>query len=177
MAHRLVEADVRLITDFLRTNLPAELLAVATMWADGVSIPAPASGSYFPHDIPVTGLKPPCVAVVADEGDFRLGEAEANFICARFRINVAAVVQEKEAPRLSYAAYRYQAALHNLLQGKPITGYPDVALEPTVKIICKVERCSFSRMYFSGQNPADPQGVFQKEVLLEVDVEHYEKRS
>lgn len=117
-------------------------------------------------------LKPPCVFIVGKDTNFRLGEAGANFIDAINRIDVSVVIESKNAPDLTYQAYRYQAALHKLLAQTPLLNE-----DLSVKIVCKVERAIFSATYTNAQKPNDAQGVFRKEVLLELDVEHYEKLS
>lgn len=166
ISHKLIETDVTLIADYIQANIVA---ALAEVTFDNVKkIPLPKPTNVFAYE-PVSVFRPPAIIVTPDEVDFRLGDKGANFIDAVSRIMVVAVVEEREGPTLQFAAYRYQAALHKLLAQTHL-----YTADNSVHIVCKIERMRFSTVYTNAQKKDDPQGTFRKEVLLELDVEHYE---
>jgi hypothetical protein len=165
-SHKLVEIAVDLIVKEVQDNIVAALAEVAADRTKAIPIPKPTNVFAF---TPVSVFRPPAIIVNAEEIDFRLGEAKANYIDALMRINVVAVCEEREGPTLQFAAYRYQAALHKILAQKHLYNQDN-----TVHIVCKVERARFSSIYTNAQQKDNPQGVFRKEVMLELEVEHYE---
>lgn len=168
MSHLLIETDVKLIVAHLTANMPAELAAVSADHPDK-SVPLSAPRAYYIYE-PSAAFQAPAIFVIADSMDFRLQEKGANFIDALSRINATVVIEAKESDQLAIASWRYQAAMHKLLAQTRLT-----SADEKVVIVIKVVRASFSPVYTTAQQKGNPQGVFRKEVLLELDVEHYEK--
>lgn len=166
-SNKLIEITVELIAQNIRENIAAALAEVAADRVLPIAIPKPLNVFTY---VPVSVFRPPAIIVNGEEIDFRLGEKKANFIDAVMRINVVAICEDREGPTLQYAAYRYQAALHKILAQTHLYN-----ADKTVHIVCKVETARFSSIYTNAQQQGNVQGVFRKEVVLELDVEHYEK--
>jgi hypothetical protein len=156
-----------LVRDCLRTNLPAALANVDAQRPDGkVSLEAPKS--YFFHDR-VAGYKTPAVFLVADEIDTRKAQKGANFIAAMTRLNVSTVLEDKDADLLTIRSYRYQDALHEVLDQTRLT-----TTDLTVTLIVVVTKFAFSPLYSNAVNRDESQAIFRKEILTELEIEHYE---
>lgn len=167
-SHFLIETDIDLILSYIRTNIPAVLTQAISDKGTLVNLEIPRSYFISEQD---KGYLAPAIFVVGDNIDFRISN-NANFIDALSRVNVTAVVEERNADRLTRIAYRYQAALHTVLAQQPI-----VSADNKVKIVVKVERAEFSPIYHKDNTSNDATGVFRKEVWLSCAVEHYEKLS
>lgn len=166
-SHKLIEIAIDLIAQNIRDNIAQALIDVAADRATSIAIPKPTGVFTF---VPISAFRPPIIIVNGEEIDFRLADKGANFIDAVMRINVVAICEDREGPTLQYAAYRYQAALHKILAQTHLYN-----ADQSVHIVCKVETARFSSIYTNAQQQGNVQGVFRKEVVLELDVEHYEK--
>ncbi len=172
VAHFLVETDLELIANHIRTNLPAALAAVSTARSDN-KVPLPDVKDIFIYET-AQGWRPPAVFVVPDSQSFRLEEKSANFINALSRINVTILVEALKAPLLQISSYRYQAALHMILAQTIIDTPATPPATPKVRIVIKVENSRFGAIYTNAQEKGNVQGVFRREIVLELAVEHYE---
>ena len=166
-ARQLVETDVELILDQIKSNITAALLEVSNFRTDQkVALDNPKDYFIYPR---AQGYRTPCVFVIPDRVDFRKDEKAANFIDATSRINVTVLIEDKDAERLELKCWRYQAALHKVLDQVPLTSD-----DSGVRITIEVMNAAFSPMYSLTQDPSAPNAVFRKEVVLECDVYHYE---
>jgi hypothetical protein len=166
-SHRLIEESINLMITYLTANMPTALSEVSVDWADN-KVPLNPPTAYFNYE--ASGYRPPCIFVIGESTNFRLGEKGANFITAVSRINVSALIQTDKNPNLTTMAYRYQAALHKLLNNKILD-----SSDSKVRIVVKVERAEFSATFTNAGK--GEQGMFRKEVVLQCDVEHYENLS
>lgn len=165
-SNNLSEIAVDLIIDHIRQNIAAALADVRSDRADPiVNTEVPQSYFIFPKP---WGYRTPAVFVIAENIDFKLDRGQ-NHINAMIRMNVGVLVEEKDLERLTIKTYRYQAALHKLLNETRLTN-----TSGSVVYIVKVTRAEYSPIYTNAQAPNDVQGVFRKEVRLECEVEDYE---
>lgn len=167
MARFLVETDVNLIIAQIKSAIPAALQSIRDDRADG-KVTTIVPKLYYISDQNI-GYQSPAVFVIADNLDFRLSGGQ-NFIDALVRINVSVVVEDLNTDLLTIKAYRYQAALFDCLNQVSLTNE-----DQTVKLIIKVESATFSPVYTDAQKKGDAKEVFRKEVLLRLEVEHYEQ--
>ena len=165
---KLIELDLELIRTYLMANMPT---ALATVSADRATVldQMPMPREYLTFE-KAQAYECPVIFIVPDSQDYRLYEKNSNIINALSRIYVNAVVESNRESTVSYLAYRYQAALCQILAQQHL--FSD---DNTVHIVVKVTRSRFSSMYTDSQKSGAASGVFRKEVLLELDVEHYEK--
>jgi hypothetical protein len=163
----ITEATVLLIRDYLQTNMPTALAAVDSARPDKfVGLESPQS--YFVYER-ATGYKVPAIFVIAPEVDFKLGERAANFINASIKVNIGALLEDRNQEHLTYKAWRYQSALHQLLAQTEITNTGN-----TVTITITVDRATFSGLYTDSAKDKNLESVFRKEVMLECEVIHRE---
>lgn len=166
-ARSLVESSVMLLKDYLKSNIAAALAAVRAERADPVvSTEPPQSFFIYPRAM---GYKTPAVFVIAEDIDMQL-ENGPNAIMAKSKINISVVVEDRDRERLTIKAWRYQDALHSVLDQLQL-----VSSSGDVKIVCRVIRCSFSPMYSKNKDEEAIENTFRKEVLLECDVHHFER--
>lgn len=163
---RLIESTVTLIENHIQNNIAAALAEVSTDRADNlVSMEPPAS--YFKFQT-AHAYRSPAVFTIAEEMDMRLSGGQ-NFIQALARVNVAVLVEDKDEYALTLKSWRYQAALAKLLHEVQIDS-GDV----TVRLVSKVRSMKFSSIYPGDRREDSPEELFRKEVVVELDVEHYE---
>lgn len=165
---KLTEISVSLILAHLKTNMPTALADLRTERADAKVTTEPPQ-SYFIYER-ARGYKTPAVFIIAEECDFRLDATGPNYVNSRERINVAVLVEDRDREHLTYKAWRYQAALAKLLMNTALTNVGD-----SVKIVTKVMRNSFSPIYSNAKDEESAQAVFRKEIVLELEVDHYEQ--
>jgi len=167
-ARNLVETSVFAIIDYIKSNIATALNSIASERADNlVTTEAPANYYYYAN---VQVYQAPAIFVVPENIDFRKRELGANFIDAIIRTNVVAVVEDRDSKRLTTKAWRYQAALHQVLDQVEIdAGNNDVR----IKIV--ITAATFSPIYTASGDLENPQGIFRQEIVLDVDVHHFEK--
>lgn len=168
LSFKLIETDLELIRTYMQTNLPAALAVVS---ADRATVldQMPVPREYLTFET-AQAYECPVIFIIPDNQDYRLYEKNSNCINALSRIYVNAVIESRRESEVSYIAYRYQAAMCQILAQTCLLN-----ADNTVQIIIKVTRSKFSAMYTDAQKKGQASGVFRKEVLLELDVEHYEK--
>lgn len=164
---KLIEYTVNMLMGKVQSDIDAALLAVSTDRADNfVSLESPVSYFYFWN---AQAYQAPAVFVIPEDFDMRLAETGPNFINALARVNVAVTVEDKDAYYVTVKAWRYQAALTKILHLVHI-----LSADQTVKLVSKVVRTSYSSIYPKDKTDQDPDEVFRKEVVVELEVEHYE---
>lgn len=165
-ARKLTEGTVNLLTDCIKTNIAAALTAVQADSDHSVTTEPPKT--YFIYAGAV-GFRTPAVFVIADDMDFKQQERQANFINAMLRVNVTILVEDRNSELLTRRCWRYQSALHSVLDETQLT-----SSDNKLKIVSVVRRASYSPTYSKTVDKNSPEAVFRKEVLIECDVEHYE---
>lgn len=171
---QLVERDVRLLADYLRSNLPAQLQMASSYWTSQSSYPnvtVEPPNDYFIYPR-AQAYRAPAVFIIPERQDFKKRERQANFIDSETRINISVVIEDKDSVSLTYKAYRYQAAMVGVLDQAVLT-----SADNKVKITVVVANAQFSPLYSSEKDPQASGAVFRKEVWLECDVQHYESLS
>jgi len=168
MASRLlVESCLGLIEDHIKANIEAALIDIRTDRADAI-VNTELPKSYYRY-AGVESYRCPMVMIVADTIDFQK-ERGANHINAVIRTKVAVVVEDKNLLLLNIKAWRYQAALDKILDQTAIT-----SLDGKLKIVPIIRNATFSPEFTTEAQGLDPaMKSFQKEVILEIDVQHYE---
>lgn len=162
-ARHLVETASTLIRDNIKANISTALGNIRTDRADAF-VTTEIPQSYYFYE--AQGYRSPVVFIIADNINFRKEERGANFISATIRYNISVLIEDRTEPYLTTKAWRYQAALHEVLDQTQLADSGS-----KIKVITIVKRATFSPTFTkSGESPA----LFRKEVLLECDAEIYE---
>lgn len=163
----LIETAVDLIITQLKAGLPAALNDIRVNRGDKLVTMEPPRDYYvYPKSL---GYRTPCVFVIGDRIDFLKDQKQANFIDATCRVNISVLVEDKDAERLMRKSYRYQAAVHQVLDQAVLQ-----SLDNEAKMTVVIMNASFSGIY-STLRENDPQSVFRQEIALECDVQNYEQ--
>lgn len=166
-APKLAEGTATLILNYLQANLPSALNSVSVARGDNfVGLESPRE--YFLYER-ARGYQAPAIFVIPEDVDFKLSERASNFINASIKVNVAAIIEDREAELLTYKAWRYQSALHQLLNQTTLT-----SADNAVTITVTIDHARFSGLYTNAADEKSPEAVFRKEVLLECEVIHRE---
>lgn len=167
MARWLIEADCTLIRDTLQSDLPAALLAVSSARGDNVVTSEPPA-DYFFYDHS-QAMRCPAIFIVGQSMDFRQSEKQSNHINARSKIIVSVVIEDTTQEYCVTKSWRYQAALHQVLDQAALTSADNAA-----RLIVVVKSAEMSPI-FTAKNPEqDTSSAFRREIYLECEVEHYE---
>jgi hypothetical protein len=165
----LTEKTVSLIQDQIKAGIAGALASVRAQRADkAVSTEPPPTQSYFIFE-GAKAYRCPAIFMIADSMDMHNADRGANFIAARARIIVSVIVEDRRQDLLTLKAWRYQAALHQLLHLATLT-----TADQKVRVETKVERVLYSHEFTDAVDKDVPQGVFRKEVALHLDAEHFE---
>lgn len=164
---RLVEEDIFLIRDELKSKLPGALADVRADRADAKVTTEPPQ-SYFIFS-PAKAYRTPAVFIIVNRMDMRNDRQGANHINGLSSITVSVVIEDRTAESLVIKAFRYQAAIHQVLHETVLT-----STDNKVKIVSKVEAAEFSAEFTKADDPNIPEGIFRKEIALQLNVEHYE---
>lgn len=162
---RIMEGTVLPVRDFIKSSIAQALLDVRVDRDDGKVTTEPPV-EYFIYDRAI-GYKTPAVFVLGDDVDFLLDRGQ-NYIAAKCKVYVSVLVEDRNADLLTYKCWRYQDALHAILDQAILTDETE-----NIKNIVKVIRAEYSNTF---QTKAQVQGPFRKEVMLTLEVEHLEKR-
>lgn len=163
---KLTEGAVTLISDHIRANIGAALDAVST--AAGLpSVTLENPRSYFIWPKP-QGYELPAVFVISDDLDFKIEERKPNFINGQDRIMVSVLVEDQDEEMLTYKSWRYQAALHDVLDFSEL-----VSTDQKLAIKVVVYHHKFTPV-FANTDGISGGGKFRKEVVLMCNVEHWE---
>jgi hypothetical protein len=168
VAYNLFETTITVLQSELKAKLPAALASVRVNRGDAQVTTEPPFNYFITEQ--ASGYRAPSVFIIADGADFNLANKGANHINATVRVNVAVVVEDRDTFRLTTKAWRYQAALHEVLAQDGLTS-GDGAV--TLKV--KVASASFSTVYSNAQKAGNDQGTYRKEVVLHLEVDHYEQ--
>jgi hypothetical protein len=166
VALNLSEITRSLVLTKIKTDIAAKLSAIRTDRADAKVSTEPFRTylTYFPAQT----LLAPALFVIVDDIDFRKRQKNANGVTAVVNMTLAVVVEERDRELLTIKAERYQTALHEILDDAHL-----VSSDSQVKCVPMVMRAGFTETYSPGSQ--DPQGVFRKDVYLDLEVEHYER--
>lgn len=162
---KLAEGASDLIVDYIQAHISAALDAVATGVASNqpkMSIENPKAYYVYPK---AKAYDSPAIFVILDEMDFNIQLNKSNFINATDKVNVSVVVEDQDESILSYKAWRYQSALHSVLDEATM-----VSSDNKLQLKCVVYRASFSTLYENTDGP----GGFRKEVVLQCEINHAE---
>lgn len=162
----LVETAVVMIKEKLQADLPAALTDIRVNRDDAFVTMEPPR-DYFIFE-KAKGYRTPAVFIIGDRIDFMKERRGANHINAAVRVNITVLVEDKDAERITTKAYRYQAALHQVLDQVRLQSSDNQASLTVV-----IQSAGFSPLY-SNLQPGDPQAVYRKEISLEVDVFQFE---
>ena len=164
---RLLEEDVNLVKDHLKSTLPTVLAALRVQRADAkVSTEPPAEYLTFEK---AQGYRTPCVFILGETMDFRQQAMGANHVNASSTVNVTVVLEERNADLLQIKSYRYMAALHECLEQANLESSDNL-----VKIQVRVARAENSPLYSNAKDEQSATAVFRKEVTMVCEIEHYE---
>jgi hypothetical protein len=164
---RLVEIAVDLMEAHIKSNIAAALAEVRTDRADGY-VTTEVPRDYFIYS-PAQAYQTPAVFIIPEQIDFRKDRGQ-NHVNATAQINVAVVVEDQLSDKLAVKAWRYQAALYQLLDQKPLT-----TVDGALKIVIVVKRAEFTEEYTDSTKKGQISAPWRKGVLLNCDVEVYEE--
>lgn len=164
----LVEICVRGVESLLKSDLPAALTDIRTNRNDNfVTMEPPRDYFVYPRAM---GYRTPCVFIIGDRIDFQKALKGANHINASCRIMVTCLVEDKDAERIMIKSYRYQAAIHEVLDQIQF-----MSTDGQAKVTVIIQNATFSPLYSTATDPSDPQAVFRREIGLELDCQIYEQ--
>lgn len=164
-AYRGPEIAVDLILSQIKTNIAAALAAVRAERNDPIVSTEPPN-EYFVYEH-ARAYRAPAVFVLFQTQRIRNAEKGANFIDALDLILVNVIVEDRIEPRVTRKAWRYQAALMELLHEVTLT-----SSDNALRLFSRVENCEFSPVTLKDPKSAD--AVFRKEMSLALEVEHIE---
>ncbi len=166
MARHLVEVSIDLIQDKIKADIASALSDVRINRSDALVTTEPPQ-SYFISES-AQGFRAPAIFIIPESMEMSLDRG-ANHINAVIKMNVTVVVEDRDTTRLTIKAWRYQAALDQVLQLQSLT-----SADNAVTIKTKVDSVAFGQIYSASQEASNTQGVYRKEVSLSLMVEHYE---
>jgi hypothetical protein len=162
VARNAVEFCIESIIDYLQANLPGVLNSIYADRDKEVSLETPFE--YFTYEKAI-GYKTPAIFVVARDIDYRMGLG-ANHVNALITVYIGCVIEDRNSTIIQKRIFRYQDALQKTLHRTVLAD-----TNATQKNIIKVTGASFSQTEAS-HSAID--SVFRKEVLLTLEIEHYE---
>jgi hypothetical protein len=169
VSRELVEISTFMVLAEIKDKISAALAAVSTARADNVvNLESPKKYYFYEK---VKGLQLPAIFAIANDIDFRQAEKKANYINAYFRLTVVALVEDTREDLLTLKSWRYQAALHDILDKKSL-----VSASNKTKIKIIVTNATFSPLYSDSGDEGSAAGIFKKESILELRIEHYENQ-
>lgn len=166
MARNLVETTVDLVKAEVKANIANALASIRNDRADSYVTTEPPVNFFITEQS--IGYRAPSVFFIVEDMDFMIPRG-ANHINALVRMNVSVVVEDRNTERLTYKAWRYQASLHSILAQDSLT-----SADGAVTLKIKVVNATFSPLYTNSQKPDTEAGFYRKEVLLRLEIEHYE---
>lgn len=165
-AYRLAETTADLIEATIKTNIAQALANVRAERLDPV-VTTEIPKEYFQYETAHVYRAPAVFIIIKDQipRDSVMG---ANHINAMTDVVVAVVVEDRLQRLLVKKAYRYQAALAELLHQVTLTNS-----DGSVRLFSRVQNFQFSGLINLKDDKA-PDAVFRKEVSLKLQVEHIE---
>ena len=154
------------IIDYIKTNMPTALADLRDDRPDNkVSLSPFLDYFIYPNAI---DYRTPALFVLGQNVDFRLSKGQ-NHINANVRIQLSAVFQDRNADFLTYQAWRYHDVLHVLMNRTELE-----SSDGKIKNIVKVVSSQFGdTIQVKGQT----ESPFRTEVMILLDVEHYENEN
>lgn len=167
-ARNLAEGATTLIISQIQTNIDSALNSVATYFTgtgpgNGVSLENPRE--YFFYEKP-QGYMLPAVFVIPKDIDFSIDKNKSNFVNAQTKYMISVLVEDEDLERLTVKAWRYQSALHSVLDQTSM-----VSSDNSLQLKCVVYHATFSPTWTTEDGL---KGSFRKEVVLECEVTHLE---
>lgn len=161
-SQNILESTTDSIVEQIKNNIGTYLAEIRVDRPDGkVTTEVPVD--YFIYENAIA-YKTPAVFVVADSADYRLGKGP-NHINAAIRMYVSIAVEDRNQRLLTLKAYRYNDALHKCLDRQHL-------IDGNVLNILKVTRTDISSTQTRKMSATD--SIFRKEILLTLEVEHFE---
>jgi hypothetical protein len=165
-AYRLAETTADLIEETIKTNIAQALANVRAERNDPV-VSTEVPREYFQYETAQVYRAPAIFTIIKDQTP-RDSVVNANHINAMTNVVVAVVLEDRLQRLLVKKAYRYQAALTQLLHQVTLTN-----ADRSVKLFSRVQNFQFSGL-INLKNDKAPDAVFRKEVSLKLQVEHIE---
>lgn len=165
-AYKLSEITAQLIEDTIKANIATTLADVRVERNDPVVTTEPPR-EYFQYEEAHVYRAPGIFTIVRGQ-DFRNETMKGNHINAMTDVIVAVVVEDRLKRLLVKKAYRYQAALVQILHEVSLTN-----ADQSVRLFSRVQNCEFSAIV-NLKDPKASDAVFRKEVSLKLQVEHIE---
>lgn len=166
MARNIVETTTDMVIAEVKSKIASALADIRVNRGDAlVSTETPVN--YFITE-QAAGYRCPSLFFIVDNVDFRL-PGGANHISAIVSMNLSILVEDRDTFRLTRKAWRYQDALHQILAQDGLTSG-----DGSVTLRLKIVSASFSPIYSDAQAVDSAQGVFRKEVVLRLEIEHYQ---
>lgn len=161
----LAEVASVMIRDCIKANISAALAGVRTLHPGGkVTTEDPVNYFFFEK---AQAFQCPAVFIICQDIDFRKEEMRANHVNAKDNFGISILIEDKDQEALTIKAWRYQAALHEILDERQLT----IETPNNIKLVIEVVRATFSPIFTTAG--AEPNN-FRKEILLDCDVYHYE---
>lgn len=163
-AQNLLESTITNIETQIKSNIANYLGEVRTSRTDAKVTTEPPV-EYFIYS-PAIGYKTPAIFTIADSIDYRLSNGQ-NHINALIRVYVSCVVEDRNQTNLTLKVFKYHDALHKCLDRQHLIDGAN-----RVQNIIKVTRADISSTQTQKMSSVD--GPFRKEIMLTLEVEHYE---
>lgn len=164
-AYQGIEIAVQMINTHIQNNIGAALASVRTERNDPIVSTEPPK-EYFIYE-EAHAYRAPAVYILADDEQILNKQAGANYLRAKDYILVNVIVEDRLKSRVTIKAWRYQAALLQLLHEVSLT-----SSDNTLRLFSIVENCKFSPVTL--KDPKSAEAVFRKECSLALEVEHLE---
>lgn len=165
-AYWLAETTVSLIEERIKSEISQALANVRQERNDPI-VTTYTPLEYFQYE-KAQGYRAPAIFTIIKDQDFRDQTMGANHINAMCEVMVAVVVEDRTESRIVKKAWRYQAALAQILHETSLTNS-----DGSVRLFSRVQNCQFSGVV-SLKDEKSPDNVFRKEVSLRLQVEHIE---
>lgn len=165
-AYYLAEITADLIESTIKTNIAQALANVRAARLDPTVTTEPPK-EYFQYEAAHVYRAPAVFTIVKDQTP-RDAQMGANHINCMTDVVVAVVVEDRLERLLVKKAYRYQAALTELLHQVSLTNG-----DGSVRLFSRVQNFQFSGV-INLKNEKATDAVFRKEVSLRLQVEHIE---
>lgn len=162
-ATSIVEYTVNSIIAAMKAGMPQALANVREDRASAIVTTEPPV-EYFIYDN-LIGYKSPSIVVLATDADMQLSRGQNHVNCS-VHILVSCIMEDRKSELLTVKAFRYSDAMYHVLNRAQFVDTVD-----NRKSVVKVTRMDFSRTVQKASNVDSP---FRKEVMLTLDVEHYE---
>jgi len=162
MSYNLVETSLVMIRDEIMSSISTHLAAVRAL-RTGDEVATPPLTKVYLFEKPVGPLAPFGVLICP-----RAEWPPENFVKGKLEVYASVVVEETDKERLVFKAWRYQAAMYALLHRLRLT-----SVDGSATMTALVTEAAFSPEY---QN-SEKENVFRREVMLKLEVNHWEKNA